>query len=64
VGSGHRTLGQIDAIGVDEILYSKGQKYLTLVYRIDLGVTRLLWVGNARIDPLLRGAYDRDLSGH
>jgi transposase len=41
-GLEHRTLGQIDAIGVDEIQYSKGHKYLTLVYQIDLGVTRLL----------------------
>ena len=31
----------IDAIGVDEIQYAKGHKYLTLVYQIDLGVTRL-----------------------
>jgi len=38
-------LGQIDAIGVDEIQYAKGHKYLTLVYQIDLGITRLLWVG-------------------
>jgi len=37
-GLEHRTLGQIDAIGVDEIQYSKGHKYLTLVYQIDLGV--------------------------
>jgi transposase len=44
-GLEHRTLGQIDAIGVDEIQYSKGHKYLTLVYQIDLDVTRLLWVG-------------------
>jgi transposase len=39
VGLEHRTLSQIDAIGVDEIQYSKGQKYLTLVYQIDLGVS-------------------------
>jgi hypothetical protein len=39
-GLGHRTLGQIDAIGVDEIQCAKGHKYLTLVYRIDIGVTR------------------------
>jgi len=30
-GLEHRTLGQIDPIGVDEIPYSKGHKYLTLV---------------------------------
>jgi hypothetical protein len=48
LGPGHRTLGQIDAIGVDEMQYSKGHKYLTLVYQIDLGVIRLLWVGKER----------------
>ena len=42
-GLEQRVLGQIDAIGVDEIQYAKGHKYLTLVYQIDLGVTRLLW---------------------
>ena len=47
-GLEHRTLDQMDAIGVDEIQYSKGHKYLTLVYQIDLGVTRLLWVGKER----------------
>jgi transposase len=47
-GLEHRVLGQIDAIGVDEIQYAKGHKYLTLVYQIDLGVTRLLWVGRER----------------
>ena len=33
-GLEHRTLGQIDAIGVDEIQYSKWHKYLTLVYQM------------------------------
>lgn len=47
-GLEHRTLGPIDAIGVDEIQYSKGHKYLTLVYQIDVGMTRLLWVGKER----------------
>ena len=47
-GLEHRALGQIDAIGVDEIQYAKGHKYLTLVYQIDPGVTRLLWVGKER----------------
>ena len=47
-GLEHRTLGQIDAIGVDEIQYAKGHKYLTLVYQIDIGVTSLLWVGKER----------------
>jgi transposase len=47
-GLEHRVLGRIDAIGVDEIQYAKGHKYLTLVYQIDLDVIRLLWVGRER----------------
>src|SRR5450755_2926140 len=56
-GLEHRTLGQIDAIGVDEIQYSKGHKYLTLVYQIDLGVTRLLWVGRERTIESFQGFF-------
>jgi transposase len=54
-GLEHRTLGQIDAIGVDEIQYAKGHKYLTLVYQIDLGVTRLLWAGRERTIESFQG---------
>src|SRR4029078_2451347 len=52
-----RTLGQIDAIGVDEIQYAKGHKYLTLVYQIDLDVTRLLWVGKKRTIESFQGFF-------
>ena len=31
----NRTFGQVNAIGVDEIQYAKGHKYLTLVYQIN-----------------------------
>jgi transposase len=47
-GLAHRDLGEIRAIGVDEIQYSKGHKYLTLVYQIEEGCTRLLWIGKDR----------------
>ena len=47
-GLEHRILGPIRAIGVDEVQYGKGHKYLTLVYQIDAGCTRLLWVGRER----------------
>jgi transposase len=50
-GLDHRTLESIKAIGVDEIQYAKGHKYLTLVYQIDQGFTRLLWVGKERTPP-------------
>jgi len=56
-GLEHRTLGQIDAIGVDEIQYAKGHKYLTLVYQIDLGITRLLWVGKERTIVSFQGFF-------
>ncbi len=56
-GLEHRKLGQIDAIGVDEIQYAKGHKYLTLVYQIDLGVTRLLWVGKERTIESFQGFF-------
>jgi transposase len=54
-GLEHRTPGQIDALGVDEIQYAKGHKYLTLVYQIDFGLTRLLWVGKERANRILPG---------
>ena len=47
-GLANRQLGPIAAIGVDEIQYAKGYKYLTLVYQIEEGCTRLLWVGKER----------------
>lgn len=47
-GLAHRELGAIRAIGVDEIQYGKGHQYLTLVYQIESGCVRLLWVGKER----------------
>ncbi|MDP2762060.1 MAG: ISL3 family transposase [Sideroxyarcus sp.] len=47
-GLAHRELGTIRAIGVDEIQYGKGHQYLTLVYQIEAGCVRLLWIGKER----------------
>ena len=47
-GLEHRELAAIKAIGVDEIAYGSGHQYLTLVYQIEAGCTRLLWVGKER----------------
>ena len=57
-GLEHRTLGPIFAIGVDEIQYAKGHKYLTLVYQID-DLTRLLWVGKERTVETFQGFFSR-----
>jgi transposase len=56
-GLEHRVLGEIDAIGVDEIQYAEGHRYLTLVYQIDIGVTRLLWVGKERTIESFQGFF-------
>ena len=47
-GLEHREIGAIQAIGVDEIQYGKGHNYLTLVYQIEQGCIRLLWIGKDR----------------
>ena len=47
-GLAHRQLNSVKAIGVDEIAYGRGHQYLTLVYQIESGCTRLLWVGEER----------------
>ncbi len=47
-GLEHRDLGGITAIGVDEVQYRRGHKYLTVVYQINDGCRRLLWVGQHR----------------
>jgi len=57
-GLAHRDLGIITAIGVDEIQWHKGQKYLTLVYQIDEGCKRLLWIGKERTEKTLNAFFD------
>ena len=45
----------ITAIGIDEIQWHRGHHYLTLVYQLDVGRKRLLWIGEHRtVKTLLR----------
>ncbi len=53
-GKAHRPLDNIKAIGVDEVAYQTGHKYLTVVYQIDRDYTRLLWVGQERTEATIR----------
>jgi transposase len=53
-GLAHRDLETVTAIGIDEISRRKGHKYVTLVYQIDAGYRRLLWVGKERTVKTLR----------
>jgi transposase len=54
-GLEHRDLDGVEAIGVDEVLWRTPYQFLTLVYQIDEGARRLLWVGPDRtVKTLLR----------
>jgi transposase len=52
-GLAHRDLSGVTAIGVDEILWRRGHRYLTVVYQIDRHCRRLLWVGQDRTTQTL-----------
>ena len=56
-GLAHRTLTGLIAIGVDEIQYKLGHRYLTLVYQIDEGMKRLIWIAEGRTEQALRGFF-------
>ena len=56
-GLKHRDLSCIEAVGVDEIHYKKGQNYLTLVYQLDQGNKRLLYVAKKRTVKSLLGFF-------
>ena len=47
-GLAHRNLDGIEAIGVDEVQWQKGHRYLTLVYQIDGNGRRLLHIAPER----------------
>lgn len=47
-GRTHMNLDGITAVGVDELSWRVGQKYLTLVYQVDKDCRRLLWIGRDR----------------
>lgn len=56
-GLAHRQLRGVASIGVDEIHWGRGLKadnFLTVIYQIDAGCRRLLWVGRRRSQATLR----------
>lgn len=54
-GLRNRSLDQVESLGIDEIQWQRGHKYLTLVYQIDAHCRRLLWIGQDRkVKTLLR----------
>jgi transposase len=56
-GLAHRRLTNVRAIGIDEIHRGKGKRahnFFTLIYQLDAGCRRLLWVGPKRTQASLR----------
>jgi transposase len=47
-GLAHRDLRGITALGIDELARRRGHRYVTLVYQLDAGCRRLLWIGPDR----------------
>jgi transposase len=47
----------VEAVGVDEVQWRRGHKYLTVVYEISGQCRRLLWVGEHREEQTLRGFF-------
>ncbi len=56
-GRKHMDMSNINAIGIDEIQWQRGHKYLTLVYQIDAHCKRLLWIGKKRKVKTLLGFF-------
>lgn len=57
-GLKHRDISGVESIGVDEILWQRGHRYLTVVYQIDAQCRRLLWVGTDRKRETLEAFFD------
>lgn len=56
-GLKHRDLRAVRSIGIDEIAVWARQKYLTVVYQIDAGSRRLLWIGQTRKKEALESFF-------
>jgi transposase len=54
-GRQHMTMSGITALGVDELQWGRGHRYITVVYQINRDCKRLLWIGEHRtVKTLLR----------
>jgi len=56
-GLQHRSLDGIESLGIDELYWSRQHQYLTVVYQIDAGAKRLLWIGKKRTLKTLLGFF-------
>lgn len=59
-GLEHRSLEGVTALGIDELHWGRGKKsanFITLIYQLDAGSRRLLWVGHRRTAATLRKGF-------
>jgi len=59
-GLEHRDLEGVGALGLDELHWGRGKKsanFVTLIYQIDAGMRRLLWVGHRRREATLKAGF-------
>jgi transposase len=54
----HMNLEKIHSIGIDEVLWHRGKKFLTVIYQIDSFRKRLLWVGVGRSKKTVRKFFE------
>jgi transposase len=68
-GLSQRDLSGVSALGIDELHWGRGKKsgnFITLIYQIDAGRRRLLWVGHQRKEATLKegfGALEKESPG-
>ena len=59
-GLENRVLTGVTALGIDELHWGRGKKsenFVTLIYQIDAGVRRLLWIGHKRKEATLKEGF-------
>jgi transposase len=59
-GLSQRDLSAVSALGIDELHWGRGKKsrnFITLIYQIDAGMRRLLWVGHKRKEATLKEGF-------
>ena len=61
IRDGHRIRG-LKSIGIDEVSYCKGHKYITVVY--DLDRSRVLWVGKGKARKTIDRFFNEALSDY
>ena len=57
-GLAHRNIDDVEVIGVDEIMWRRPGKFMTVVYALDAGRRRLLWLGKDRKEETLNAFFD------